>query len=52
MSYGPEFKAKVGLKAVRGIKTFNEIAQEYGVHPVLVGQWNDLAPVPRTAEID
>jgi transposase len=39
MSYGPEFKAKVGLEAVRGVKTINEIAQEYSVHPVLVGQW-------------
>jgi type I restriction-modification system DNA methylase subunit len=26
-SYGPEFKAKVGLEAVRGVKTVNEIAQ-------------------------
>lgn len=34
-----EFKAKVGLEAVRGLKTLTEIAQEYGVHPVLVGQW-------------
>lgn len=33
-----EFKAKVGLEAVRGIKTVTEIAQEFGVHPVLVGQ--------------
>jgi transposase-like protein len=38
-SYGSEFKAKVGLEAVRGVKTINEIAQEYGVHPVLVSQW-------------
>lgn len=35
----PEFKAKVGLEAVRGVKTISEIAQVYGVHPVLVGQW-------------
>ena len=35
----PEFKAKVGLEAVRGVKTINEIAQEYGVHPVQVGQY-------------
>ena len=35
----PEFKAKVGLEAVRGVKTISEIAQTYGVHPVLVGQW-------------
>lgn len=34
-----EFKAKVGLEAVRGVKTISEIAQSYGVHPVLVGQW-------------
>ena len=34
-----EFKAKVALEAVRGVKTVTEIAQEYGVHPVLVGQW-------------
>jgi transposase len=34
-----EFKAKVGLEAVRGVKTVTEIAQEFGVHPVLVGQW-------------
>jgi transposase len=35
----PEFKAKAGLEAVRGVKTVSEIAQIYGVHPVLVGQW-------------
>jgi len=35
----PEFKAKVGLEALRGQKTINEIGQEYGVHPVTVGQW-------------
>ena len=34
-----EFKAKVGLEAIRGVKTINEIGQEYGVHPVQVGQW-------------
>jgi len=37
--YAPEFKAKVGLEAFRGVKTINEIGQEYGVHPVQVGQW-------------
>ena len=37
--HSPEFKAKVGLEAVRGVKTINEIGQEYGVHPVQVGQW-------------
>jgi transposase-like protein len=35
----PEFKAKVGLEALRGQKTINEIGQEYGVHPITVGLW-------------
>ncbi len=37
--YGPDFKAKVGLEALKGVKTINEIGQEYGVHPVQVGLW-------------
>jgi len=32
-------KAKVALVAVKGIKTINEIAQEYGVYPTQVNQW-------------
>ena len=35
----PEFKAKVGLEALRGVKTINSIGQEFGVHPVQVGLW-------------
>ena len=40
-THSPEFKAKVGLEALRGVKTLNEIGQEYGVHPIpiQVGQW-------------
>jgi two-component system sensor histidine kinase/response regulator len=38
-AHTPEFKAKVGLEALRGVKTIDEIGQEYGVHPVQVGQW-------------
>ena len=37
--HSPEYKAKVGLEAVRGMKTINEIGQEYGVHPGQVGDW-------------
>ena len=29
----PEFKAKVGFAALRGLKIINEIGQEYDVHP-------------------
>jgi transposase-like protein len=35
----PNSKAKVGLEAVRGLKTINQIGQEFGVHPAQVGQW-------------
>ena len=34
-----EFKAKVALEAIRGIKTVNEIGQEFGIHPTQVGLW-------------
>ena len=37
--HSPEFKAKVALEALRGVKTINEIGQEYGVHPVTVRHW-------------
>ena len=39
--HSAEFKAKVGLEAVRGVKTINEISQEFGVHPVQVSQWKN-----------
>lgn len=29
-----KFNAKVGLEAVRGVKTINEIKQMYSVHPM------------------
>ena len=32
------FKVKVGLGAVRGLKTVHQIAQEFGVHAVQAGQ--------------
>ena len=38
-SYTAASKAKVGLEAIRGVKTVNEIGQVYGVHPAQVGQW-------------
>ena len=37
--YTPEFKTQVALEALRGVRTINEIGQEYGVHPVAVGHW-------------
>ncbi len=37
--HSPELKAKVGLEAIRGTKTINEIGLEYGVHPGQVSLW-------------
>jgi putative transposase len=34
-----EFKAKVALEAVKGQKTVNELATEFGVHPVQIAPW-------------
>ncbi len=33
------FKQKVAIEALKGDRTINEIAKEYGVHPVQVGKW-------------
>ena len=38
-TFSGEFKARVALEAIRGVKTVNEIAQEFGVHPTQVGLW-------------
>lgn len=37
--HSSEFKAKVALEAVKGQKTLNELATEFGVHPVQIAQW-------------
>ena len=37
--FSAEFKAKVGLEAIHGVRTINQIAQDHGVHPTQVGQW-------------
>ena len=34
-----EFKAKVALEAVKGLKTSSELAKEYLVHPTQISQW-------------
>ena len=37
--FSAQQKAKVALEAIRGVKTVNEIAQQFEVHPTQVGQW-------------
>jgi transposase-like protein len=41
--HSAEFKAKVALEAIRGERTVNELAAEYGVHPVQITQWKKVA---------
>jgi putative transposase len=33
------FKAQVALAAVRGDRTVNELAAQFGVHPTLIHEW-------------
>lgn len=37
--FSDEFKAKVALDAVRGVKTLSELAAEYKVHPNQISKW-------------
>ena len=37
--HDPEFKARVALEAIKGVKTIQEIAKEFDVHPVQVSEW-------------
>ena len=37
--HSPEFKAKVGLDALKGIEPVHAIAAKHQVHPVQVSQW-------------
>jgi transposase-like protein len=41
--YSTELKTKVALEAIRGQRTANEIASEYGVHPTQIAQWKKQA---------
>ena len=38
-SFNAQFKFKVALEAVKGVKTLSELASEHGVHPNQIGQW-------------
>jgi len=38
-THTPAFKAQVALAAVRGDRTVNELAAQFGVHPTLIHAW-------------
>ncbi len=54
--HSAEFKAKVALEALKGVKTVNELAGQYQVHPTQISQWKgqvqggarELFATPRT----
>jgi transposase-like protein len=41
--YSVELKMREALEAIKGYKTANEIATEYGVHPTQIAQWKKQA---------
>lgn len=38
-TYSAEFKGRLAIEAIRGFKTINELAAEYGVHPNQISMW-------------
>lgn len=34
-----EFKAKVAVEALKGLRTMQQLAKDYGVHPTQISQW-------------
>lgn len=41
--HSAEFKAKVAVEAIRGLKTAGELASQYQIHPVQISQWKKQA---------
>jgi len=37
--HSDEFKARVALEAVKGVKTLSELSAAHGVHPTVIAQW-------------
>ncbi len=42
-NFGKGIKAKVAIEAIEGVKSINEIASIYEVHPNQVSKWKKLA---------
>jgi putative transposase len=41
--YSGEVKARAAVEAIRGTRTLNEIAKDYGAHPVQITKWKKSA---------
>jgi len=42
-THSPEFKAKVALEAIKGMKTASELASQFQVHPTQISAWKKQA---------
>ena len=42
-AHSASFKARVALEAIQGLKTVNELASQYGVHPTQISKWRKQA---------
>ncbi len=42
-THSPEFKAKVAIEAIKGLKTASELASIHKVHPVQISTWKKQA---------
>jgi transposase len=41
--YGPKFKARVAVEAIRGEKTLSQLSSQFGVHAMQIAYWRRLA---------
>jgi len=37
--YSNDFKCKIALEAVKGVKTVSQVAAEHNLHPTQIGTW-------------
>ena len=49
--YSAEEKTRVAVEAMKGQKTINELAAEYGVHPTQMTQWKKQARGAKLAQV-
>ena len=40
--FDPEFKARVALEAIKGLKTIQQISKEFEIHPGQVTDWKKV----------
>ena len=50
-TFSPEFKAQVGLEALKGVEPVHTIAARHKVHPVQVSQWKKEEVSERLPEV-